>query len=74
MVQHERHPVSDTLPVSDGLLAKLKEQSFLGQPMMSKTQADEIGAVYKIDESDYVAKEVRHPSAGEELYTLQGYE
>lgn len=55
-----------------GFLAKLKEQSFLGQPMMSKTQADEIGAVYKIDESDYVAREVRHPSAGEELYTLEG--
>ena len=55
-----------------GFLAKLKEQSFLGQPMMSKTQADEIGAVYEIDESDYEARVVPHPCAGEEVYSLHG--
>ena len=55
-----------------GFLGKLKEQDFVGMPMMSKTKADEIGAVYNIDESDYVAKELPHPCAGEEVYTLHG--
>ena len=55
-----------------GFLAKLKEQEFVNWPLMSKTQADEIGAVYQMDESDYVAKELPHPCAGEEVYTLQG--
>ncbi len=55
-----------------GFLAKIKNRDFVGQPMMSKTKADEIGAVYNIDESDYVARKVPHPCAGEEVYTLLG--
>ena len=55
-----------------GFLGKIKNQDFVGMPMMSKTKADEIGAVYNIDESDYEAREVPHPCAGEEVYTLHG--
>ena len=55
-----------------GFLAKIKNQDFVGMPMMSKTKADEIGAVYNIDESDYVAREVPHPAAGEAVYPLEG--
>jgi|SRR5210317_588433 hypothetical protein len=55
-----------------GFLGKIKERDFVGMPMMSRTKADEIGAVYNIDESDYVAKELPHPCAGEEVYTLHG--
>jgi len=51
-------------------LAKIKNRDFVGKPMMSKTKADEIGAVYNIDESDYVARKVPHPCAGEEVYSL----
>ena len=55
-----------------GFLAKIKNRDFVGMPMMSKTKADEIGAVYNIDESDYEAREVPHPCAGEEVYSLHG--
>ena len=55
-----------------GFLGKIKNRDFVGQPMMSKTEADEIGAVYDIDESDYVAREAPHPCAGEEVYTVHG--
>ena len=55
-----------------GFLGKIKNRDFVGMPMMSKTKADEIGAVYNIDESDYVAREVPHPCAGEEVYSLHG--
>lgn len=55
-----------------GFLGEVKKQGFVGMPMMSKTQADEIGAVYTITESDYEAREVPHPCAGEEVYSLHG--
>jgi len=55
-----------------GFLGKIKNRDFVGMPMMSKTKADEIGAVYNIDESDYEAREVPHPCAGEEVYSLHG--
>ena len=55
-----------------GFLGKIKNRDFVGMPMMSKTKADEIGAVYNINESDYEAREVPHPSAGEEVYSLHG--
>lgn len=52
-----------------GFLGKIKNGDFVTSPMMSKTEADEIGAVYEIDESDYVARKVPHPCAGEEVFT-----
>lgn len=57
-----------------GFLAKIKNHTVVAKPSMSKLTADSIGAVYNIDISDYVEREVPHPSAGEEVYSFLGFD